>query len=208
MAVVLATRSEDKAREIRQILAPVEGLVLVTLAELGLPPTPEEDELEEADNFAAIAEAKARYFARRTGMPTLADDSGLEVDALGGAPGVRTKRFSGRRDLTGKELDEANNQLLLERLKGVPEEQRTARYVCAAALALPAGAIATAIGTCEGRITTEPLGRGGFGYDPIFYSPELGTTVAMVSAEEKNRISHRARAFQALIPHIQRIVRP
>lgn len=205
VSVALATRSPDKAREIRRILAGVPGLRIFTLDELGVPPSPEEDALEEADTFAGIAAAKARYFAEKTGLPTLADDSGLEVDALGGAPGVRTKRFSGRTDLSGQALDDANNALLLERLRGIPPERRTARYVCAAALALPGGPVVTAVGRCEGKIAETPAGDGGFGYDPIFFLPDAGVTMAQVSPEEKNRRSHRGHAFRALIPHLTRL---
>ena len=208
VSVALATRSKDKAREIRQILSSVPGLRLFSLDDLGIAPSAEEDELEEANTFAEIATAKARYYVTRTGMIALADDSGLEVDALDGRPGVRTKRFSGRSDLSGLALDQANNEKLLEELHGVPPAQRTARYVCAAALALPNGPVVTAVGTCEGRIAEVPVGHGGFGYDPIFFLPDLGLTMAQVSAGQKNSRSHRGRAFRALIPHLTRIANP
>jgi XTP/dITP diphosphohydrolase len=195
---LLATRSRDKLREIREILAPT-GIEVVSLAGLDLPATPEEDAIEAFPTFRENALAKARYFAARTGLPTLADDSGLEVAALGGEPGVRTKRFSGRDDLAGEDLDRANNALLLEKLRNVPPEQRAARYVCAAAAVRGPGAAFVAIGTTPGRIAPAPsAGTEGFGYDPLFLVPELGLTFADVPAAEKHRRSHRARAFRAL----------
>lgn len=195
---LLATRSPDKLREIREILAPT-GVQLVSLLDLDVPASPEENAIEAYETFRENARAKARYFVRLTGLPTLADDSGLEVDALGGAPGVYTKRFSGRTDLAGKALDEANNQLLLERLAGVPAERRGARYVCAAAAAFLDGGVLVAVGTTPGVIARIPsAGTGGFGYDPLFFVPALDATFADVSAAEKHRRSHRARAFRAL----------
>lgn len=195
--LLLATRSAHKAREIAQILALLE-LAIVMLDELGLDPTPEEETIEVYDTFRANAVAKARFFAARLQRPALADDSGLRVDALNGAPGVRTKRFSGRDDLEGRALDDANNALLLEKLAGVPEERRGARYVCSAAVAWPDGRTLATAGTVAGRIAAEPRGEGGFGYDPLFHVPELDARFAEVSAERKNAISHRARAFRAL----------
>lgn len=197
MSLVLATRSAHKAREIGQILAPLE-LEVVTLADLGIEPAPEEDTIEVHDTFAANALAKARFFAARLGRVALADDSGLRVDALDGAPGVHTKRFSGRTDLQGQALDDANNALLLEKLAGVDEDERGARYVCCAAMAWPDGRSLSAAGTVPGRIATEPRGKGGFGYDPLFHVPRLGARFADVSPEAKNAISHRSRAFRAL----------
>ncbi len=195
---LLATRSPDKLREIREILAPT-GVQVVSLRELEVPASPEEDAIEAYETFRENALAKARYFALLTGLPTFADDSGLEVDALRGAPGVYTKRFSGRTDLAGKALDQANNQLLLERLARVPAERRGARYVCAAAAAFPAGDVLVAVGTTPGIITDAPShGTGGFGYDPLFFVPELNATFADVSADDKHARSHRARAFRAL----------
>jgi len=195
---LLATRSGDKLREIREILAPV-GLRLVSLRELEVPHAAEEEAIEAFETFRENALAKARYFAALTGLPTLADDSGLEVEALAGAPGVYTKRFSGRTDLTGKALDQANNALLLQRLAGVPAERRRARYVCAAAAAFPGGHVRVAVGTTPGVIAQTPSqGTGGFGYDPLFFVPELAATFADVPADVKHRRSHRARAFRAL----------
>ena len=197
--IVVATRSEHKLRELRQLLHPAHA-ELVDLDDVGVP-----DEVEETgDTFEANARLKARTYARLTWLPTLADDSGLEVDALDGGPGVRTKRFAGE-DAT----DESNNSKLLGALRGLPAEQRRARYVCVLALALPdpsapAGAripVVTSRGTLRGRIASAPKGSGGFGYDPIFEpagQPPGGETLGEWSAEAKNRISHRARAARRM----------
>jgi XTP/dITP diphosphohydrolase len=198
MRFVFATRSPDKIREVRQILADRHGIEFVSLAELGIPEDPREDAIEVHDTFHQNAIAKAEFFARQTGLPAIAEDSGLSVDALGGAPGVRSKRFSGRRDLRGRDLDEANNRTLLERLGDLPPERRTAHYTCAAAAVLPGRNPLVTFGTCSGRILDAPRGTGGFGYDPLFFLPELGATFAEVPPHEKHRRSHRARAFRAL----------
>lgn len=205
MKCLLATRSHGKIREIRELLHGTPRLELLTLDEIGIQPTPEEDEVESFDTFHDNARAKALYFAQLSGLPTIADDSGIAVTALGGAPGVRSKRFAldaGRADAQVRDLDLANNQFLLDRLQGVPEERRGAHYACVATLALPDGVALTTIGTCSGIIATEPQGEGGFGYDPIFLIPELGLTFAQIPQEEKNRRSHRARAFLALRAHL------
>jgi XTP/dITP diphosphohydrolase len=195
--LVLATRSAHKAAEIDAILNPLR-IQVVTLQDVPLEPDPREDDLEAFDTFRDNALAKARWFATRLSRPVMADDSGLRVDALGGQPGVRTKRFSGRSDLSGIELDRANNQRLLEALHGVPDPERSARYVCCAAIAWPDGRAVTALGTVAGSIGREPRGEGGFGYDPLFHVPELGARFAEVSADAKNAMSHRARAFRGL----------
>ncbi len=206
MRLLLASRSEHKAREIRQILAAAGDLELVTLADVGVEHDPEEEEIEVFDTFQDNAMAKARYFVEKTGLVTLADDSGLRVDALDGEPGVHTKRFSGRDDLDGDALDEANIDTLLEALDGVPDDERDGHYVCVAVVLAPSGATASAVGTFHGRIGRERRGTGGFGYDPVFVLPDRGLTVAELSAEEKNRLSHRARAFRALAPQIEGVV--
>ena len=204
--IALATRSAHKAAEIRAILRTTH-VQLVSLADLGVAESAEEDAIENAETFIGNAVAKARYFAARTGLPTIADDSGLEVDALGGGPGVRTRRFAidhGYAGPGGDALDQANNHMLIEKLQTVPDEQRGARYVCAAALAHPSAPgqpgdhLLTAIGTCPGSILHNPRGSGGFGYDPLFMLPDLGVTFAELTAEQKNERSHRARAFRAL----------
>lgn len=196
--LLAATRNADKLREIRQILAPYPTLEVVDLRSDGIPESPDEDAVEAFDSFEENALAKARYFAARSSLPVLADDSGLCVDALGGAPGVRSRRFSGRTDLRGAKLDSANNSLLLDRLRGVPDDERTGRYVCAAALVLPGGAERVSIGTCEGVILTEPRGPGGFGYDPLFFVPEAGATFGELPPGDKDRFSHRGRAVRAV----------
>ena len=196
--LVVATRSPDKLREIQQILGPAEGVRLRTLAEVGIAESEAEEGIEVYDTFEANALAKARFFAELVDAMVLADDSGLCVDALGGEPGVRSKRFSGRTDLRGVELDAANNRLLLQRLAGVPAEQRSARYVCAVALVEPqSGWEEVARGECEGAILDEARGTGGFGYDPLFYLPSEGRTFGEVDPQVKNRLSHRARAVRA-----------
>jgi XTP/dITP diphosphohydrolase len=200
--LLLATRSHDKAREIRDILAPVLGGRILALDEAGIAPLAEEDHIEIFDTFLANAHAKAAYFLRRASMSVLADDSGLEVDALGGAPGVRSRRFAGRPDLDGRELDGANNDRLIAELRGLPAEARSARYVCAAVLHLSDGRRLSALGSCRGSILPEPRGNAGFGYDPLFLDPATGLSFGETHADEKNRRSHRARAFRALTANL------
>ncbi|MBV9772797.1 MAG: RdgB/HAM1 family non-canonical purine NTP pyrophosphatase [Gemmatimonadetes bacterium] len=195
--LLLATRSADKLREIRQILADHPSLRVIGLDEAGVEETPEEEGIECFETFEENSLAKARYYAARSGLPTLADDSGLCVDALDGAPGVYSKRFAGRPDLKGGGLDRANNALLLEKLSGVPEAERTARYVCVVALALGDGEEHTFRGTCEGVILLTERGVGGFGYDPLFYIPEEDATFGELPPERKNALSHRGRAIRA-----------
>jgi XTP/dITP diphosphohydrolase len=199
--IVLATRSEGKLRELRPMFEAA-GFDALDLAAAGLAETPEEDALESAVTFEENALLKARYFRRLTGLPTVADDSGLEVAALGGAPGVRSKRWSGRRDLSGQALDDANNALLLERLNGC--DDRRARYVCVAAFSDGTRELVER-GETSGVITREPRGSGGFGYDPYFRSAELGRTFGEVTAAEKERVSHRGRAFARLLRHLSEL---
>ncbi len=202
--LLVATRSAHKLREIQIILqgalAPAQGrpVELIDLERAGTPADPAEEDIEAFDSFRENALAKARYFAARAGLPTLADDSGLALHALNGEPGVRSKRFSGRNDLSGAALDAANNRLLLERLRDVPDAARDAHYVCAAAVVRPDGTALVALGTCTGRILHEPAGDGGFGYDPLFFLPALNRTFGELDPAVKNRVSHRARAFRAL----------
>ena len=197
--ILLATRSEGKRRELATLLAPL-GRTLVTLDDLALPFDPVEDDLESSPSFEENALAKARWFHARTALPTLADDSGLEVDALDGEPGVRSKRWSGRADLDGAALDAVNNALLLASLRAADAAGRAgrdARYVCAAAY-VDATRTVTQRGEVRGLIVDEPRGTGGFGYDPYFWSAELGRTFAEASTDEKSSISHRGRAIRAL----------
>lgn len=183
--VVLATRNEHKGQELKALLDG-EGLIIRTLAEF--PDAP--DVVEDGVTCEANAIKKAREIARHTGLPAIADDTGLEVTALGGRPGVYAARYAGE-GATYKD----NCAKLLRELDGVPREQRRARFVTVAAIALPTGQSAVVEGSLEGSITEREMGSHGFGYDPIFFVPESGKTLAEMSPAEKNRISHRARAF-------------
>lgn len=151
----------------------------------------DEDVEETGATFEENARLKAERYRDLSGLLTLADDSGLEVDALAGEPGVRSRRWA------GEVSDEERNRLLLERLAGLPDESRTARYRCVIALAAPGRPTTTVEGTCEGRIAQQALGKNGFGYDSIFFAPELGQTFGEAPPELKNRLSHRGRAAQA-----------
>ena len=197
--LLLATRSADKVREIRQILGAA-GADVVSLEEAHVGWTSAEERIEGFDSFLGNARAKAEYFAKATGLPIVADDSGLEVLSLGGQPGVRSKRFapeSGR--LTGKPLDAANNAELLRRLLGAPTPRRRASYVCVAVLVRGVGALPEAFtGRCWGYVLDAPRGAHGFGYDPLFYFEGLGKTFGEASDEEKHAVSHRGAAFRQL----------
>lgn len=193
--LLIATRSTGKLRELRALFAE-HGRTVIDLGDAGIPERPEEDALEIYDTFEENALAKARYFFRRAAMPVVADDSGLVVMALHGAPGVLSKRWSGRKDLSGHALDDENNRLLVERLRGVAD--RRAYYVCAAAYVDGAREIVQR-GEVHGRIVESPSGSGGFGYDPYFRADELGRTFGEATVGEKQSISHRARAFRALL---------
>lgn len=194
-SLLVATRSAAKIRELRALFARA-GIDVVDLRSAKIAESSDEETLESALTFEENALAKARHFHRVSGLPTVADDSGLEVEALGGAPGVHSKRWSGRRDLSGQALDDANNALLLQRLEG--SVHRRARYVCAVAYCDGSREVVER-GEVAGRITHEARGSGGFGYDPYFESLELGRTFGEVSTEEKARVSHRARAFAKLL---------
>jgi XTP/dITP diphosphohydrolase len=197
--LLVATRNPGKVREIREILAAFPALEVVGLEDVGLPERTEEDALEVYDTFEENALAKARYFAERTGELTLADDSGICVDALGGAPGVRSRRFAAADELRGLAQDRANNQHLLRLLADVPPERRTARYVCAAAVAGPGEPGRVFVGTCDGVILDEERGTGGFGYDPLFFLPEEGITFGELAPDRKNEVSHRGKAVRAAV---------
>ncbi|HEU4684111.1 MAG TPA: XTP/dITP diphosphatase [Nitrospira sp.] len=183
--LVLATRNRDKAAELAGLLAGL-GITIKTLDEF----TDVPDVVEDGDTCEANAVKKARAVADYTGLPSVADDTGLEVDALDGRPGVYAARYAG-----DHVTYEDNWRKLLTELSHVPAERRTARFITVAALAIPSAAVQVAKGTLEGRITERPAGNRGFGYDPVFLVPELGKTLAELTAEEKNRVSHRARAF-------------
>jgi XTP/dITP diphosphohydrolase len=197
--MLLATRSAGKIRELRPLLS-ARGIGVICLDDAGIAESDVEDSLEVYATFEENALAKARYFARVSGRPTLADDSGLAVDTLGGRPGVMSKRWSGRTDLSGQALDDENNRLLLEALAG--KVDRRAHYVCAAAYADTSRELVCR-GEVHGRILEVASGSGGFGYDPYFFADELGRTFGEASGDEKSTISHRARAFTALIDRLR-----
>ena len=198
MKILAATRSRGKQEEIRRILIPG-GLQVVFPEDIWLRESNEDDALEAADTFEGNARRKAEYFVRLSSLPTLADDSGLEVFALGGAPGVRSKRWAGASG-PPLEVDAANNAELLRRLAGLSDAQRVARYRCVLVFLRSAGAVPlVSYGDCTGRILEAPKGAGGFGYDPLFFSDELGKTFGDASAEEKDAVSHRGRALRAFL---------
>ena len=197
--VLLATRSQGKLRELRPLFDSA-GFLVADLREASLAPSPDEDRVEVFDSFEANALAKARYFHALTGLPTIADDSGLEVAVLGGEPGVRSRRWSGRVELSGQQLDDANNARLLEELREVAKP--AARYVCAAAFCDGAREEITR-GETSGIIVRDARGEHGFGYDPYFFSVELGATFGESSREAKERVSHRGRAFRALFERLR-----
>lgn len=206
MKLLLATRSAGKAREIREMFAGLPFEILLP-SDRYLDALPDEADLERGSSYAANAVAKARYFARRGGLPTIADDSGLEVDALSGAPGIHSARWAGA--AAGEADQEArNNALLLERLTGVAEAGRTARYRCVLAyLEVASGVPEIVEASCEGFILDAPRGGGGFGYDPLFFSTDLQLTFGEAPAAAKHRVSHRGRAFRALIEVLLRRVK-
>lgn len=198
---VLATRNAGKLRELRPLFGNA-GVEVIDLQEAGVPESAEEAALECFETFEQNALAKARWFAERVnGLPVVADDSGLEVLALGGAPGVRSKRWSGRTDVRGAALDAANNALLIERLRG--ESDRRARFVCAAAWRDGTRELVVR-GEVAGTIVKEGAARGahGFGYDPLFRADELGMTLAEATVVEKQAVSHRGRAFAVLLARL------
>ncbi len=197
--ILLATRSEGKLRELRPLFA-ARGLQVQDLREAMVSAAPDEELVEAFDTFAANALAKARYFHALTGRAAIADDSGLEVEALHGAPGVRSKRWSGRDDLSGQALDDANNAKLLAALEGM--DRPRARYVCAAAY-YDGLREEVVLGATHGSIIREARGEDGFGYDPYFLSDELGMTFGESSRESKETVSHRGRAFRGLLEKLR-----
>jgi XTP/dITP diphosphohydrolase len=193
-ALLLATRNRGKIREFEQLLAEIEGLELLTPDEMQRVP----EVVEDGETFEHNARKKALEIARACGMLVLSDDSGLEVDALLGQPGVRSARYAG-----DGASDAENNQKLLTELHGVPPAQRTARYRVVLALADPQGIVQIEEGACEGRIGLAPRGAQGFGYDPLFEPAGYTCTMAELSAEQKNQISHRALAAQKMSRFLQ-----
>lgn len=187
--IIFATGNENKMNEIRMILKDV-GLEILSMKEAGV----DIDIVEDGMSFEENAEIKARSVARiLTSDIVLADDSGLEIDYLDKAPGIYSARFAG--EDTSYDI---KNRILLDRLEGVPDEERTGRFVCAVAAVFPDGTVSTVRKTIEGRIAHESVGSNGFGYDPIFYVPEYGCTTAEMSPEQKNQLSHRGKALRAM----------
>lgn len=186
MKLLVATHNRGKLIEYRELLGDM-PYELLTLDDVGI----RTDVKETGATFAENARMKAVEYAKQSGMLTLADDSGLQVDALGGEPGVRSKRYVG-----DGISDAERNQFLLTKLRDVPRGQRSARFRCVIVIASPRGQVWQADGECEGEIAFEPRGNNGFGYDPLFYFPSRGVTMAELPSEEKNRISHRARAAE------------
>ena len=192
--IVFATGNEGKMREIRQIMKGIH-VELLSMKEAGI----EADIVEDGESFAENAVIKAKAVAEKTNHIVLADDSGLEIDYLNKEPGIYSARYMG--EDTSYDLKNAN---LLERLEGVHDEKRTARFVCAIAAAMPDGEVFTTVGVIEGRIGYKIEGENGFGYDPIFYLPEYGCTSAQLSEDEKNAISHRGRALAAMREELEK----
>ena len=201
--ILVATSNPGKIVEIRAMLEA--GVRWLSLADL--PPMAEI--AEDGSTFTENARKKAAGYAKATGFCTLADDSGLVVDALGGAPGVKSARFSGEKpkDTDRTLIDHRNITKALELLKNVPEEKRTARFVCRLCLATPEQILIETEGTLEGLITDREFGQNGFGYDPIFFVPHLNKTVAQLASEEKNSISHRGNAIRKLKPLLDELLK-
>lgn len=191
--LLIGSNNEGKARELAEMLeSAVPGAFSVCRpADCGIEEEPEENGKTFEDN----ALIKARYYGRESGMLCLADDSGLSVDVLDGRPGVRSARYA--------PTDPERIERLLAELRGIDPEMRTARFICAAALVLPGGGEWVERGVCEGRIAQEPRGQNGFGYDPVFYLPGREQTMAELAPEEKNLISHRGRALEKIVQHLQ-----
>lgn len=197
MRLLIATMNDGKLHEYERLLADVPGLELETMASLAEPV----DVFEDRNTFFGNARKKATEIAAVAGIPCLADDSGLEVDALGGRPGVHSARYSGE-----GATDARNNAKLLEELSGVPEQERTARFQCAIVVVDAEGRELAAVqGACEGRIGYEPKGAHGFGYDPLFVPAGYAQTMAELGPETKNEISHRAKAAAKLVPILQQL---
>jgi XTP/dITP diphosphohydrolase len=197
--LLLATRNLHKLKEVREILADTDFEV-ISIADVADIP----DIVEDGETFRANADKKARTLAKLTGHTAIADDSGIEVDYLGGAPGIYSARFAG---VEGAGADAANNALLVKKLRGVPMSERTARYRCVLAIVTPDGEVRYSSGSVEGRIVDEPAGSDGFGYDPHFLveGDPAGRRMAELSPDEKNAISHRGKALRELLPLLEEL---
>lgn len=194
MRVALASNNANKLREMKAILSPL-GWEILNMKELGIHVDPEENGL----TFEENSKIKAVAVMEVSGLPAIADDSGVEVDALGGEPGVFSARYGG--DACAD--DKARNRFLIKNMENVPEGQRTGRFVSVITMAMPDGSVISARGELEGEILREEVGDGGFGYDPLFYIPTEGCTMAELTAERKNEISHRAVALKNFVEKIQ-----
>ena len=200
MKILVATTNPGKMKELSAILkADVQWLSLADF--------PNINEVEEdGETFAENARKKALGYAKQTGLWTIADDSGLVIDALDGDPGVKSARFAGSKDLDRKIVDRKNYEKVLSLVKNIPPEKRTARFVCCLCLASPEKILIETEGTLEGLIIDKPIGENGFGYDPVFFVPKFNKTVAQLSSEEKNSISHRGQAVRKLKPLLQKLL--
>ncbi len=193
--ILIATTNLGKVKEIRDLVKDL-PVMFLALTDVGDVP----DVVEDGDTFEENALKKARLIAEATGLATLADDSGLCIDALDGRPGVLSARYAGE-----NATDEEKYLRVLEEMRNVPDDRRSARFVCALAIASPDGREKLFLGVCDGRITREPRGTGGFGYDPIFYYEEAGCTFAEIDRESKNRVSHRGRALRELAKYLEEV---
>ncbi len=193
--LAVATRNQDKLREIEPLFRGT-SLRLVSLTDLGLEHKPEEEHVERYTSFAQNALAKAQYFHDRTGLPMMAEDSGIVVDALDGEPGYRSKRYAPAEMQAEYGVDKANNLYLLRRMREVPDERRTAHFHCTVAVVLEDETRLFG-GRVHGVLLREPRGEGGFGYDPLFFLPDRGVTTAQLTVAEKNEISDRGQAIRA-----------
>ncbi len=204
MKLLVATTNPGKIAELRGMLEEADiGIEAAGLGDLN-----EFNEVEEdGESFAENARKKAVGYSNQSGLLTVADDSGLVIDALGGRPGVKSARFSGEKSNDRSLIDHKNIAKVLELMEGVPSEKRTARFVCSLCLADGEKVLLETNGICEGIITEKEKGENGFGYDPVMYIPELGKTMGELCAEEKNSISHRGRALRNLIGKLNGIIR-
>lgn len=196
MKILLATQNQGKVKELQEMLADTQ-IDVISLRDV----ENWEDVEETGSTFAENASLKARIAAERTGYIALADDSGLEVDALNGEPGVYSARYAGE-----PKDDERNNDKLLKAMEKVPDEERAARFRCALVIATPEGKEFLTEGTIEGRISRMRRGKDGFGYDPLFFMPDFGRTMAELTVIQKNKVSHRAQAFQKAIPILKELI--
>jgi len=198
--ILIATTNPGKIAELKSMLG--RNVKWLSLSDFKNIPEVQED----GSTFIENARKKASQYAKVTGLWAIADDSGLVIDALGGAPGVESARFSGEKDGNRTLIDHKNMAKVIELLRGIPKEQRTARFVCCLCLASPDEVLIETEGTLEGLITDREIGENGFGYDPLFFVPHLNKTVAQLTAEEKNAISHRGNVIRKLKPLLNQLL--